>query len=145
MCGIAGIYGSKDKNLVKSMCDAISHRGPDGEGFFEGQNGVIGSRRLAIIDVSGGQMPISNEDGSIWIAYNGEIYNHQILSQELKKIGYKYKTHSDTETVLHAYQEWGFDCVKKFNGMFAFAIYDTKKDIIFAARDQFGIKPFYYQ
>lgn len=144
MCGIAGTYGFVDKKLASDMAKVISHRGPDGEGFYFGDSGSLVSRRLAIIDVAGGHMPISNEDDSIWIVYNGEIYNHLELTAELKKAGHTYKTHSDTEMVLHAYEEWGFDCVKRFNGMFGFALYDSKKSIIFAARDQFGIKPFYY-
>ncbi len=144
MCGIVGSFGFVDEDLLKSMCDSIEHRGPDGEGFYVGKDGALGSRRLAIIDVSGGQMPISNESGDIWVVYNGEIYNHAELTDELIKLGHIYKTRSDTEMVLHAYEEWGPDCVKRFNGMFGFAIYDGRSDTIFAARDQFGIKPFYY-
>jgi len=144
MCGVVGTYGFVDEPLLKEMADAISHRGPDGEGFYVGRNGAIGSRRLAIIDVATGQMPIANEDGTIFIVYNGEIYNFAKLTSELKNSGHTFKTKSDTEMVLHAYEEWGEDCVRRFNGMFAFALYNTKKGEIFVARDQFGIKPFYY-
>ncbi len=144
MCGIVGMYGFTDEKLLKGMADSIGHRGPDGEGFFIGSKGGLGSRRLAIIDVAGGGMPISNEDATKWIVYNGEIYNYLALSETLKSLRHNFKSHSDTEMVLHAYEQWGVSCVEKFNGMFAFAIYDVSKNEVFAARDQFGIKPFYY-
>jgi asparagine synthase (glutamine-hydrolysing) len=151
MCGIAGIINFNkervDKDILKTMTDIISYRGPDDEGFYyDDDNGLgFGHRRLSIIDLTSlGHQPMSTDNNNIWITYNGEIYNYIELMDELKSKGYNFKSKSDTEVILKAYQEWGEDCINKFNGMWAFAIWDKKKNIIFCSRDRFGIKPFYY-
>lgn len=144
MCGITGIV-SKEKNkdkLIKKMNDKIIHRGPDSEGYYNDEYVSLGHRRLSIIDLTGGNQPIYNEDESILIVYNGEVYNYKELKEELEE--YKFKTNSDTEVILHGYEKWGEELPKKLRGMFAFAIYDKNKGEIFIARDHFGIKPFYY-
>jgi len=149
MCGICGVtYFDRERNvlehLVKSMCDVIRHRGPDDEGWITKGNYGIGMRRLSIIDLFTGRQPISNEDDSIWIVFNGEIYNHVELRNKLIKKGHKFQTKCDTEVIVHAYEEYGEECPKKLNGMFGFAILDLKKQILFLARDRLGIKPLYY-
>lgn len=154
MCGIAGYItraGGKDLTAtLSSMASALSHRGPDGEGFFEsytsdGEYRIgLAHRRLAIIDLSTGDQPMCNEDSSIQIVFNGEIYNFKLLRDELSTLGHIFATHSDTETIVHAYEEWGTACVERFNGMFAFAIWDTPKQRLFLARDRFGKKPLYF-
>mgnify|MGYP001576088853 CR=1 FL=1 len=149
MCGIAGIFhidGShQDHDLLKRMTDSIRHRGPDDEGYYTDGNIGLGHRRLSIIDLSpAGHQPMSNEDGSAWITYNGEVYNYLELMEELKEKGHKFKSKTDTEVIIHAYEEWGEGCLSRFNGMFAFAIWDNKIKRLFCARDRFGIKPFYY-
>jgi asparagine synthase (glutamine-hydrolysing) len=126
------------------MASAIRHRGPDGEGFFIGGRVGLGHRRLSIIDLTGGAQPISNEDDTIQIVFNGEIYNFIELRKELEAAGHQFKTRSDTEVILHGYEEWGVDCVSRFNGMFAFAVWDAKQQRLFIARDHLGIKPLYY-
>ena len=154
MCGIAGIIGSQEPReslgrQVDKMTLAIEHRGPDDRGFYiscrhNARITGLGHQRLSIIDVVTGHQPMSNEDGSLWIVFNGEIYNHCELRSELIARGHSYKTYSDTETVIHAYEEYGEACVEKFRGMFAFAIWDERRKQLFAARDRLGIKPFYY-
>ena len=144
MCGINGII-SKEKNkekIIKEMNKKINHRGPDAEGIYIDDYVALGHKRLSIIDLSGGNQPIYNEDESILIVYNGEVFNYKELKKELKE--YKFKTESDTEVILHGYEKWGKELPKKLRGMFVFAIYDKNKDEIFIARDHFGIKPFYY-
>ncbi|MFQ5636708.1 MAG: asparagine synthase (glutamine-hydrolyzing) [bacterium] len=149
MCGICGVtFFDRERlvneHIVERMCEVIRHRGPD-EGGLKIQGHVgIGMRRLSIIDLVTGRQPISNEDGRIWIVFNGEIYNHQELRQELEKKGHRFRTHCDTEAIVHAYEEYGEDCPKKLNGMFGFAIWDQKKQSLFLARDRLGIKPLYY-
>ncbi|HAH50522.1 MAG TPA: asparagine synthase (glutamine-hydrolyzing) [Balneola sp.] len=148
MCGIAGYIPLKknevDASRLKEMTNVISHRGPDDEGFFIDELVGLGHRRLSIIDLSkDGHQPMSNDDGLI-ITYNGEVYNYIELREELEKEGEIFKTKTDTEVILAAYKKWGRDCVKKFNGMWAFAIYDSKNKILFCSRDHYGIKPFYY-
>lgn len=143
MCGISGWYGPSNKTLLRKMTSFLDHRGPDGEGFFIDKNVSLGHKRLSIIDLQTGQQPIYNEDKSAVIVFNGEIYNYKEIRKELET-KYKFKTKSDTEVILHAYEEYGPDCVQKFNGMFAFAIWDAKKDLLFLARDRVGIKPLYY-
>jgi asparagine synthase (glutamine-hydrolysing) len=133
-----------DRSLLGRMKDAIAHRGPDGEGEFISQGVALGHRRLSIIDVGGGAQPISNEDDSIQIVFNGEIYNYVELREELLKSGHVFKTNSDTEVIIHGYEQWGLDCVSRFNGMFAFALWDERKKQLFIARDHLGIKPLYY-
>ena len=149
MCGICGKleFDPQAKvapNLLKQMADAIFHRGPDDEGYYaKGQVG-LGFRRLSIIDLSGGHQPLSNEDGSIWIVFNGEIYNYRELKAELIGKGHIFKTKSDTEVIVHLFEEYGRDCVQKLQGMFAFAIWDSAQKALFLARDRVGIKPLYY-
>jgi len=149
MCGIAGIYNVKGKPVLKSqiekMNETMVHRGPDGEGVFIDKNLGLGHRRLAIIDLSeAGRQPMSSEKKNIWISYNGEVYNFLDLRKILERKGHKFKSRTDTEAVLHAYEEWGIGCVKKFNGMFAFALWDANKRKLFLVRDRYGIKPLYY-
>ena len=144
MCGINGII-SKNKNketIIKDMNNKIIHRGPNNEGIYTDEYVALGHRRLSIIDLTTGNQPIYNEDKSILIVYNGEVFNYQELKSELSN--YNYKTNSDTEVLLHAYEEWGKDFVKKLRGMFSFCIYDKNKKELFLARDPFGIKPLYY-
>lgn len=148
MCGICGIFNAKgepvERDLVRKMSDAMRHRGPDGEGFYiHGQIG-LGHRRLSIIDLEGGSQPITNEDDTLYIIFNGEIYNFVELRAELEKHGHVFKTKSDTEIILHAYEQWGRDCVAKFNGIFAFAMWDKKRQELILARDHLGVKPLYY-
>ena len=126
------------------MSDTLTHRGPDDEGFFVDRNVGLGMRRLNVIDLVTGHQPISNEDGSIWIVFNGEIYNYPELRKELEKKGHRFSTNTDTETVVHAYEEYGENCVKHLNGMFAFAIWDGPRQRLVLARDRLGVKPLYY-
>ncbi|MBL0703039.1 MAG: asparagine synthase (glutamine-hydrolyzing) [Sulfurospirillum sp.] len=149
MCGISGIinkYKSEvDKKEIKNINDLISHRGPDDEGFFYENNFAFAHRRLSILDLSdNGHQPMHYLDKKYTITYNGEIYNYLELKEELLGCGYLFNSHTDTEIILASYHEWGRRCVDKFNGMWAFAIYDKEKQIIFCSRDRFGIKPFYY-
>jgi len=144
LCGIFGIYGYVDKQLITKMSDILAHRGPDDVGFFFDENIALGNRRLSIIDIKGGHQPIHNEDSSMWVTFNGEIYNFQELRQELERRGHKFYTDSDTEVIIHAYEEWQENCTKKFNGMWAFAIWDSVREQLFLSRDMVGIKPLYY-
>ncbi len=149
MCGIAGIFdvaGRRpiDETLVVAMRDAVRHRGPDGEGIHLEPGVGLGHRRLSIIDVAGGQQPLGNEDGSVVVIYNGEIYNYQGLIDELRARGHVFRTHCDTEVVVHAWEEWGEASVERFNGMFAYALWDRNRRKGFLARDRVGIKPLYY-
>src|SRR6202142_34203 len=150
MCGIAGILEfGHDKRAnaaaLREMCRAIIHRGPDDEGFYTDGAAGIGMRRLSIVDVAGGHQPLSNEDGTLWIVFNGEIYNHLALREQLIARGHRYSTHSDTETVIHLFEEYGADCVQHLRGMFAFAIWNRNTKTLFIARDRLGIKPLYYK
>ena len=150
MCGICGIFFSNrdwrvQGDVLAGMNRRIVHRGPDGEGFFVEENVGLAMRRLSIIDVKTGHQPITNENRDIWIVFNGEIYNHAELRTDLEKRGHQYRTRSDTETIVHLYEEYGSDCVKHLRGMFAFVIWDRRKRVLFAARDRLGIKPFYYR
>ena len=150
MCGIAGIleFGGEARvnaGALREMCRVISHRGPDDEGFYTDGALGIGMRRLSIVDVAGGHQPISNEDGTLWIVFNGEIYNHLALREQLIARGHRYSTHSDTETVIHLFEEYGVDCVQHLRGMFAFAIWNRNTRTLFIARDRLGIKPLYYK
>ena len=126
------------------MADAIQHRGPDNEGFYISGPIGLGFRRLSIIDLSGGHQPLSNEDGTVWIVFNGEIYNYQTLRDDLIGKGHIFKTKSDTEVIVHLYEEYGTDCVQRLRGMFGFAIWDARQEQLFLARDRVGIKPLYY-
>ncbi len=145
MCGICGIYGFEDKALLQKMRDAINHRGPDAEGFYYDKLCSLGHKRLAIIDLSqAGKQPMCNADESIWVSFNGEIYNFAEIRKELEEKGYKFKSYTDTECILYAYEEYGTRCVKKFGGMFAFALWDSNKKLLLLARDRIGVKPLYY-
>ncbi|HJF19808.1 MAG TPA: asparagine synthase (glutamine-hydrolyzing) [Enterococcus columbae] len=149
MCGIVGFINqqadlTEKKKIVNAMMDTIIHRGPNSSGEHVDQGAALGFRRLSIIDLEGGTQPIYNEDGTKVITFNGEIYNHRILREELKKAGHIFKTHADTEVLLHGYEEWGAELLQKVQGMFAFVIWDMQTQTLFGARDHFGIKPFYY-
>jgi asparagine synthase (glutamine-hydrolysing) len=149
MCGIAGIleFGRDDRAdsaALRNMCQIMAHRGPDDDGFYTDGPAGIGMRRLSIVDLATGHQPISNEDGSLWIVFNGEIYNHLSLREQLIARGHSYRTHSDTETIIHLFEEYGHDCVQHLRGMFAFTIWDRNKKTLFMARDRLGIKPLYY-
>ena len=145
MCGIVGLVTKKEKeNTIRLMNDRIKHRGPDGDGYFIDGDVALGHRRLSIIDLSTGDQPMFNEDGSVVTVYNGEIYNYQELKEELVALGHDFKTKSDTEVLVHGYEEWHTDLPKHLRGMFAFAIYDKNKNEVFLARDNFGIKPLYF-
>lgn len=144
MCGIAGFAGFKDDNLLKTFSTDLKHRGPDGEGFYKSDRVSLVNRRLAIIDIKGGDQPIYNEDKSVVVVYNGEIYNYRELRKELEAAGHTFKTKSDTEVIVHGYEEWGDESFDRYNGMFGIALYDIKKKRLLIARDHFGIKPLYY-
>jgi asparagine synthase (glutamine-hydrolysing) len=148
MCGIAGVLHtdgtSTDARLIRRMTESIAHRGPDASGFYVQGEVALGHRRLSIIDLATGDQPMANEDDSRWITYNGEIFNHARIRPELEAAGHVYKSHCDTETIIHAYEEFGDQCVSRFRGMFAFAIWDQVHRRLFCARDRLGIKPFYY-
>jgi asparagine synthase (glutamine-hydrolysing) len=144
MCGIFGFVGFEDADLLQQMGQVIRHRGPDGEGYYTDPHCSMGMRRLSIIDLAGGGQPIYNEDGSLVVCYNGEIYNYVELMDELQAKGHQFKTHCDTEVIVHAYEEWGIDCLQRFNGMFAFALYDVRRRELIIARDRAGQKPLYY-
>ena len=149
MCGIAGIVAVDpservDSAVLRLMTDSLARRGPDDSGQIIDGNAGLGMRRLSIIDVAGGHQPISNEDGTLWIVYNGEVVNHESIRADLIRRGHCFRTRSDTETVLHLFEEEGPDCLKQLRGMFAFAIWDTRQRSLFVARDRFGIKPLHY-
>ena len=143
MCGIAG-FNFEDKDLIKKMCDSIEHRGPDDYGYYTDKFASIGNRRLSIIDLNKGKQPIHNEDKTIWVVFNGEIYNFLDIKDELEKRGHNFYTNTDTEVIVHAYEEYKEDCVKLFRGMFAFCVYDLNERKLFLARDRIGKKPLYY-
>ena len=150
MCGICGIFifdktQRVDREVLSDMNRQIAHRGPDDDGFFVDGNVGLAMRRLSIIDIRTGHQPLSNEDGSIWIVFNGEIYNHGDLRKDLMSRGHRYRTQSDTETIVHLYEEYGKNCVQYLRGMFAFAIWDRARRSLFIARDRLGIKPLYYR
>lgn len=149
MCGICGVFyrcsqRTVECGILEAMAREIVHRGPDDEGFYLSGNVGLAIRRLSIVDLRTGHQPIANEDSSIWIVFNGEIYNHQELRKSLEQKGHRYRSHSDTESIIHLYEEYGRNCVQHLRGMFAFAIWDAKRRVLFAARDRLGIKPFYY-
>jgi asparagine synthase (glutamine-hydrolysing) len=154
MCGIAGFVESSattapfelgaSRALVHDMCDVIRHRGPDDEGVWVDEGVALGMRRLSIIDLSTGHQPIHNEDRTVWIVFNGEIYNFQTLRAELEGLGHRFYTSTDTETIVHAYEQWGRDAIRRLRGMFGLAIWDTKTQTLLLARDRVGIKPLHY-
>jgi asparagine synthase (glutamine-hydrolysing) len=148
MCGICGIFelrgGRFREEDLRAMSNTLVHRGPDDHGEFLAGPAAFGFRRLSIVDLVGGHQPMTNEDRTLWIVFNGEIYNHRELRRTLEQYGHRYVTNSDTETILHLYEEYGSDCVHHLRGMFAFALWDTRRKKLFCARDRLGIKPFYY-
>ena len=149
MCGFVGFFNSDpdaaaNSATVRAMADRIAHRGPDMDGYYTDERVSLGHRRLSIIDLEGGSQPIFNEDGSVVLVYNGEVYNFKALREELKAAGHIFKTNTDSETLVHGYEEWGRDMLTRLRGMFAFVIWDKNKGRIFGARDIFGIKPFFY-
>jgi asparagine synthase (glutamine-hydrolysing) len=150
MCGIVGILaalpGEELEHRARRMLERIQHRGPDGDGTWKPPEGglILGHQRLAIIDPQGGTQPLSNPDHSLVVSFNGCIYNFQELRAELKAEGFHFRTRSDTEVLVHAYDHWGSACVERFNGMWAFALWDARKRELFCSRDRLGIKPFYY-
>ena len=151
MCGIAGYARAwsspsrlEDVEVLRSMTEALRHRGPDADGYEMTDRVALGHRRLAVIDIAGGAQPMRDAVRDLCIVYNGEIYNYRELNGELSSLGFEAKTRSDTETVLLAYAAWGDECVKRFNGMFAFVIHDAQRRRLFGARDRMGQKPLYY-
>jgi asparagine synthase (glutamine-hydrolysing) len=148
MCGIAGFVSAEKDTAraedVRRMCQTIVHRGPDDEGIYARGPAGLGMRRLSIIDISGGHQPIHNEDQTVWVVYNGEIYNFPELRAGLEQKGHKFYTHSDTEVIVHLYEDLGTECIKKLRGMFAIALYDERKQLLMLARDRLGKKPLYY-
>jgi len=149
VCGIAGIFqfnGDRvDPELLREMTALLKHRGPDGEGFYIGNDVGIGHRRLKIIDLSeNGKQPMSNEDKTVWVSCNGEIYNYKKLTSELKSKGHFFRSRSDSEVIVHSYEEWGIRCIERFHGMFAFVLYDCRAKKMFLVRDRLGIKPLFY-
>jgi asparagine synthase (glutamine-hydrolysing) len=148
MCGIAGIVSTDGERIesatIHRMCQAIVHRGPDDEGLFVKDGTGLGMRRLSIIDIAGGHQPVFNEDRTVWVVFNGEIYNFPLLREELIGRGHRFSTHTDTEVIVHLYEEMGSDCVNKLRGMFAFALYDERRRRLLLARDRLGKKPLHY-
>ncbi|MCJ7503665.1 MAG: asparagine synthase (glutamine-hydrolyzing), partial [Acidobacteriia bacterium] len=149
MCGICGIYNfgtyaPADRAALKRSADAMVHRGPDDEGFYLNAELGLGNRRLSIIDLPGGHQPLANEDETVWITFNGEIYNYQELRPELESRGHRFRTASDTETIVHLYEDYGLGCLEPLRGMFAFALWDARQRRLFVARDRLGIKPLFY-
>ncbi len=149
MCGIAGIFdyrgrGEVDRGLLRQMTAAIAHRGPDGDGFYHAPGIGLGHRRLAIVDLAGGDQPLFNEDRTVCVVFNGEIFNFQPLMSELSALGHVFRTRCDTEVIVHAWEEWGERCLDRFNGQFAFALWDERRETLFLARDRLGEKPLYY-
>lgn len=143
MCGIAGIVSKNRQGSIRAMTDALAHRGPDGVGYYQNDRIELGHTRLSIIDLAGGAQPISNEDDSLQLVCNGEIYNSPQLRQELTGKGHIFKTQTDVEVILHLYEEYGQRCVSYLRGMFAFAIWDTRTKSLFLARDHMGEKPLF--
>jgi asparagine synthase (glutamine-hydrolysing) len=149
MCGIAGLLDlsgarSPDRSALERMAAPIVHRGPDDDGYFVAPPVGLAARRLSIVDVAGGHMPLSNEDGTVWTVYNGEIYNAPELRADLLARGHIFRTRGDTEVIVHAYEQWGRECVTFLRGMFAIALWDIRRQRLFLARDRFGVKPLYY-
>ncbi|GAC1510317.1 MAG: asparagine synthase (glutamine-hydrolyzing) [Candidatus Dormibacteraceae bacterium] len=147
MCGICGVAGGDPaggRELVGRMCSAMEHRGPDDEGSISLDGVTLGMRRLSIIDLEGGHQPMHNEDSTVWVVQNGEIYNHLELRELLIAAGHTFHTESDTEVLVHGYEEWGGEMVERLNGMFAFAVFDRRRDVVLLARDRMGIKPLHY-
>src|SRR5947208_3827007 len=149
MCGICGIVAlgrPPESETVERMAAELDHRGPDGAGAYAGDGVALGFRRLAIIDLSdAGDQPFASEDGALRLVHNGEVYNYRELRRELEAKGHRFRSSTDTEVMLAAYREWGERCVERFNGMWAFALWDGPRRHLFCSRDRFGVKPFYYR
>ncbi|TME68828.1 MAG: asparagine synthase (glutamine-hydrolyzing), partial [Chloroflexi bacterium] len=147
MCGICGVAGgdpAQSLDLVLRMCGAMAHRGPDDAGTVQHDGVVLGMRRLSIIDLAGGHQPMANEDSTVWVVQNGEIYNHRELREQLAAAGHRFATQSDTEVLVHGYEEWGESVVERLNGQFAFCLHDRRSRLLLLARDRMGIKPLHY-
>jgi asparagine synthase (glutamine-hydrolysing) len=149
MCGISGIVDLKaerpiDERVLRAMNASISHRGPDGDGFHIEPGLGFGHRRLSIIDLEGGKQPLYNEDHTVLVTFNGEIFNFKEIEAELLAHGHTFRTRCDTEVIVHAWEQWGVECLKRFNGMFAFAVWDKRTKTLFIARDRLGVKPLFY-
>src|SRR5947209_2738481 len=149
MCGIAGKFNFDparpiDRARLVAMTTAVTHRGPDADGFYVSAGIGLGHRRLSIIDLATGDQPLANEDQTIWVVFNGEIYNFADVRVDLERAGHRFRTHSDTEVIVHAYEEWGDRAVERFRGMFAFALWDEPRRRLVLVRDRVGIKPLYY-
>jgi len=141
MCGIAGLSW-EDRATIERMTDALAHRGPDDFGIRVSEGVSLGHRRLSILDLSeAGRNPLSNEDGTVWVVHNGEVYNFCDLRAELEALGHTFRSRTDTEVIVHAYEEWGVDCVERLQGMFAFCVWDAPRRRLLLARDRIGIKP----
>ena len=138
------VLGPDERHRAQMMRDVLVHRGPDGAGLWADEHAALAHRRLSIVDLAGGHQPLSNETGAIWVTFNGEIYNHADVRAELEAAGHRYRTRSDTETIVHAYEQWGDECVQRFRGMFAFGIWDAPKRRLLLVRDRLGVKPLYW-
>ena len=147
MCGIAGRFSLDerpiDRGLIARMAGRLSHRGPDEEGYYVSGPIGLASRRLSIIDLNGGHQPLANEDGTLWVVFNGEIFNYLELRAELLALGHSFRTRSDTEVIVHAFEAWGDHCFARFNGQFAIALWDARKGSLVLARDRLGVRPLY--
>src|SRR2546422_3048645 len=144
MCGICGFTGASNHDLLRSMTTSLIHRGPDDEGYYEDDRVSMGCRRLRIIDLEGGRQPMTGEDGSTWLVYNGELYNYPALRRGLQNCGHRFRTNCDTECIVHAYEEFGLNFPNTLSGMFATAIWDARKQRLVLVRDRIGMKPLYY-
>src|SRR5262245_12171326 len=148
MCGIAGLLSLSDKPVfaeeVVAMCDAMVHRGPDDAGYHNEDRVALGMRRLSIIDLATGHQPVHNEDKTVWVVFNGEIYNFKSLRTSLERQGHRFYTGTDTEVIVHLYEQYGEGCVEKLRGMFAFAVWDERRKSLLLARDRLGVKPLFY-
>src|SRR5688500_4541586 len=150
MCGFGAVIGlngtAADARAVRRMADVLAHRGPDDAGFYSSANVAFGFRRLSILDLSqASHQPFVSDDGQLVMVFNGEIYNYVELRRELVSLGHRFRSSGDTEVLLRSYQQWGRECVRKFNGMWAFLIYDLRRGVVFGSRDRFGVKPLYYR
>jgi asparagine synthase (glutamine-hydrolysing) len=145
ICGIASSRGAVDRDRLASMSATLVHRGPDSDGSFVDGGVGLAARRLAIIDLEGGDQPLANEDGTCTVVQNGEIYNYAELTRELERLGHRFRTRCDTEAIVHAYEHWGLAFAERLRGMFAVAIWDARERTLVLARDRFGIKPLYYR
>ncbi|HUK35723.1 MAG TPA: asparagine synthase (glutamine-hydrolyzing), partial [Vicinamibacterales bacterium] len=149
MCGIAGRFNFDsarpiDRGRLRAMTGALAHRGPDADGYYVADGIGLGHRRLSIIDLATGDQPVSNEDGTVWTVFNGEIYNFADVRRELEACGHVFRTNTDTEVIVHGYEQWGVDAVSRFRGMFAIAVWDQRKRRLLLVRDRLGVKPLYY-